>query len=471
MTLMSAITRYREQKHLYIKEADGEVCSYPAFFERVEDFRHALDLKLVRGDVVLIDRPKSIDTAALAVACILSNYSYSFIDPDLPEARKALIKSAVRPALHIAAGGGIAQQLESAVRSKASGGDHDFLGTIVFTSGSTGNPKGVYSSYSALDHYVESMVELMGSTPETWLSICPAHFDVFQLDILVQLARGANIVLSPNNLMPQQYLNIIDTEGVTEVLFIATLLKMIVRTSGNWQPKTLKSVYFGGEGCPIPVLEQAIELFDGVTFCQFYGPTENCNNTTAFRFTELVPSQTGYMPLGRAIKHVGLAVVDAQGKPCSAGQSGEIVITGNQLFSGYLDVTSGQFAPHSGPYRSGDVGFFDDDGNLWFEGRRDDIVKVNGNRVSLVEINNKILEFVANATVSTVVREANGFSALVSGVHSPEPFDSAKLIEHLTTSLPRYSIPSKVMPLPESVVTTLSTGKTNYQIINEYLRS
>ena len=466
LSLSDYITRYRDRHDLTLTFVGAQRLTYPDFFARVNGYLGWLNQDVPPGGIVLIDGVKTANSVAAAVACILSGRGYSFLDVSLPKARKDQILTAIRPALYFEA---VEQGLEP--RRPTEGAPRSFAGSVVFTSGSTGHPKGVFSSYDALAHYVDSMLDCMGDEPQTWLSICPVHFDVFQLDVLVQLARGANIVFAGSSLLPQQYLNIIVDEGVTEVLYISTLLKMTVQMVDRLPPHRLRRIYFGGEGCSIPVLQQAMALFEGLPFCQFYGPTENTNNTTCNHFDALRDSPTGFMPLGKPIKHVRIDVIGADGEVCAPGEVGEFVMSGPQLFSGYLDTMTGRFDAHLGAYHSNDMGYRDEDGDLWFTGRQDDVVKVNGNRVSLIEINSRIQECVRDATVSTVVRDRAGFQSLVSGVHSPGPFDPDRIVAHLASCLPGYCVPSEIVRLPDDKVTRLSTGKTNYKLIKDYLNS
>ncbi|MCF4130029.1 AMP-binding protein [Methylobacterium sp. SyP6R] len=462
--LTELLTRYRDRDDRFVAVVDGERESYRAFFTRIDRWQSEIGTTVPAGGIVLIDGVKTLDAVAAGVASLLAEGGVSYLDLTLPSSRTSQIVTAMRPALHLVHGGdGISRHVpvENSPRR--------FAGSVVFTSGTTGQPKGVFSATEALAHYVDSMLDCMGDNRQTWLSICPLHFDVFQLDVLVQLARGADIILASNTLLPHQYLNIIADEGVTEVLYISTLLKMTVEMVDTAPKHDLRTIYYGGEGCSTAVLGRAMALFSGIEWCQFYGPTENCNNTTHHRFRTLRPTATGFMPLGRPIRHVHIGVVDADGRSCPVGEVGEIVLSGPQLFSGYLDTATGRFDPHRGAYHSKDLGYFDEAGDLWFTGRKDDIVKINGNRVSLVEIDNHIRSFVKDATVLTAVKEHRGFQVLVSGVHSPASFEPDEIIAHLRSVLPNYCVPTEVIRLPDDKVTRLSTGKTNYKLIKEFI--
>lgn len=469
LALKSLLRRFADQPDRYLKVPGGRPMSYPQFFALVDAFSEKI-AALPRSGIVMIERSKNLDTVALAVSCIMKDNGFAFIDPRLPIERRELIQRALRPALHITdEDTSISEQLDRRNQYAINSDNRLFAGSIIFTSGSTGHPKGVLSSFDALGYYVDSMLDCLGLSPQTWLSICPAHFDVFQLDFLVQLSRGANIVVADSTLLPQQYIHILRSEAITEVLFISTLLRMISGVAGGEVSDTVRTVYFGGEGCSIPTLAAAMPLFPSAAFCQFYGPTENCNNTTSYRFSHLRETDTGFMPLGKPIKHVGIDVIDEAGRSCAPFVPGEIALSGHQLFHGYLDLETGAVEEWSGTYRSGDVGYFDDTGDLWFLGRNDDVVKVRGHRVSLQEINSKIQDIAKGATVWTVVKEVDGLATLVSGIHSSQTFEPSEVVRYLRNCLPEHSVPTDVVTLPDDVVKTLSTGKTDYRRIADFL--
>ena len=472
MELRNALWRYSDSTPRYIEFVGSQRISYRYFFGRVNQLARTLTVHVGSGGLIVIHQKKSMDTIALMVACVKHGISYSFVDPAMPEARITRMIEVLQPNLVIKPESDVLDQLSCAENYLHSEGpDYNaFKGCIVFTSGSTGMPKGVLSSYEALYHYVDSMLNLMETSEQTWLSICPAHFDVVQLDFFVQLARGSNIISVDNNLLPQQYIKLIKDYAVTEVLFIATMLKMITMVMTESVNTDLRRIYFGGEGCPISVLEKSLSLFYGVEFCQFYGPTENCNNTTYHYFNSVIESPTGLMPLGQTVKHSTVTIVDDTGMPCPPNEVGELVIEGAQLLSGYINVNTGVITLPEPHYMTGDYGYHDDTGLLWFKGRRDDIVKVNGNRVSLVEVSNTLLKKIPNCTVLTIVKEKNGFTQIITGFYSELNFDPVEINIYLKSCLPKYSLPHKVVMLPKDQVQRLSTGKTDYKSINEYLQ-
>jgi len=472
MSLFTLISRYRHDNRIFLTELDGRSITYRAFFDQVHSIAKTLLEQASPSEVLIINSAKSIETVAIAFASISAGIGYCFLDPALPDERRNKIINAVNPALICTV-----EERTFAIHIQRIGSREsrkEFSGCLVFTSGSTGVPKGVLNSYCSLEAYVDSMLEVMPATPDLrWLSICPAHFDVFQLDFLLQSARGASIVVAPHNLLPQQYLQILNNEKITEFLSISTLLKMFVDAASDRRAPSVQKLYYGGEGCSVSILNDISKIFPNSKFCQFYGPTENCNNTTFFKFDKPFRTKTGYMPLGAALKNVQISIRDDDGNVSATNQTGQIVISGSQILSGYLDINTGQVTRHdTSYYESGDYGYRDIDGVLWFEGRRDDIVKINGNRVSLLEVNSELSNVVGStSTVASVVINKNGYSVLVSGYASDSDLPEFKVREELANFLPAYALPKRLFAINRSEVKVLSTGKTDFSHFKELLVS
>src|SRR3989338_4349778 len=462
MSLYSLISKHSQSSLTFLRELDGTSVTYQEFFHEVDKLSEELLSAAGPAEIVVIDSPKSIGSVVVAFASIKSGLGYCFIDPALPAQRKQNIITAVNPALTYEQQGD--RPIIKPVSDSRASSKRKFSGGLVFTSGSTGTPKGVLNSYEALTAYVDSMLDIMPCPAGTqWLSICPAHFDVFQLDFLVQSARGACVVIAPHNLLPQQYIKILSDENITEFLSISTLLKMFVDGAGSSQVPSVVKLYYGGEGCSVSVLDKISPIFPNASFCQFYGPTENCNNSTFFKFNLPYSTKTGFMPLGHPIKNVKITLRNEDGEVAAPNQSGQICISGQQLLSGYLYVDNGHVIPqHTIEYESGDYGHLDTNGLLWFEGRKDDIGKVNGNRVSLAEINAELSKVLgATSTVATIVVDQKGYSTIVSGYASDSSISEFDVYRELTKSLPRYALPKRIFSIEKNEVRVLSTGKTD----------
>jgi acyl-CoA synthetase (AMP-forming)/AMP-acid ligase II len=247
------------------------------------------------------------------------------------------------------------------------------------------------------------------------------------------------------------------------------MMKMIcaVYNSAQGPLTSVSHLYYGGEGCPVTVLKNLKAIFPDAAMCQFYGPTENTNNTTWFKFSEPWDTPTGFMPLGHSLKHVDIVLLDDKGhKLTEPGREGEISLRGKQLMDGYLGVAAGDnpsvYVDSSGVrvYKTGDYGYFDAEGLLWFKGRKDDLVKIRGNRVSLQEIESKLLTCIGHSGHAlATVAELNGFKQLVAGVSTATRVDIKALLKQMAEILPAYSVPDRLVQIDGDDLTVLSTGK------------
>lgn len=485
MNLYQQISAYRNRDDIYIKNAGESPVAYRDFFENVDRLAETLDSILPAKGVVFSDLPKSVESVTLLMACIKLGLGFCFIDTTLPTARKLSVFNRVNPILCVCTpefGADLTANNESSLCADLLAKSpvtfqHAYLsvnkintqydGNIIFTSGSTGEPKGVMVGLLALAHYVDSMLEVMNERAGTWLSLCPIHFDVFQLDFLVQFARGFNIVIADSGLLPQQIMTLLKSDDITEFLAISTILKMmglIYQGKPQELPK-LTRVYYGGEGCPVSVLKTIAGIFPQAKFCQFYGPTENTNNTTFFKFDQPFDTDTGFMPLGNSLKHVDIQLIDEHGSKIQEPRiEGQIIIAGQQLMDGYLGTEQTEqlkiFEDGSKAYYTGDFGYRDEQGRLWFTGRKDDLVKIRGNRVSLQEVEAAVLKSMpAGAYAIALVRQKNGFDSLVAGVSSDKKIEIKSIKSDISKTLPVYAVPESIIEIDFSEIKTLSTGK------------
>ena len=474
MNLYGLISANANRRDIWISDPKGEHVSYARFFDEVELFVEELSRNFSTGEVVVIDREKTISTVAFLFACVKLELGYCFLDRNSPIERRNAVISLVRPKAiysdrsygHLGyqatdlAMMGITSTLER---------NRKFSGNIIYTSGSTGVPKGVMVSASALAYYVDSMMDAMPTKSGTWLSISPLHFDIFQLDFFVQFARGLNIVVAESGLLPQQIMSIIKERDVSELVVVSTILKMlsVLYPVDTEQSDSITKIYYGGEGCPIAVLNRIASIFPRASFCQFYGPTENTNNSTYYHFEQPRDTETGFMPLGSPLKHVRIVLVSGEGQEIvEPFVEGEITILGDQLMDGYVDLELDEhanFTVHDDGekvYSTGDYGFVDELGLLWFRGRKDDLVKIRGNRISLQEIEANLMRCMkTSGHVLATTHEIHGFESLVAGVSSFEPIDVQSLRNELFQYLPPYAVPERIVAIDISEVDILSTGK------------
>jgi acyl-CoA ligase (AMP-forming) (exosortase A-associated) len=347
---------------------------------------------------------------------------------------------------------------EPAAAARAGDGVIDAdVAAILYTSGSTGNPKGVVLSHRNLIAGAQSVASYLGHTPDdVVLAVLPLSFDAGFSQLTTSLVAGAHVVLV-NYLMPREVIRLCARHGVTGLTCVPPL--WIQLGAQQWPEEASRGLrYFANTGgrMPTTTLARLRAIFSRARPYLMYGLTE------AFRSTYLDPAEIDNRPdsIGKAIPNAEVLVVRPDGSPCEPGEEGEIVHRGALVALGYWNDPQRSaerfrpFLPDGNGLRteiavwSGDRAYRDDEGFLYFVGRTDDMIKTSGYRVSPTEI-----EEVAYAT--GLVSEAVAFGApddnlgqhVVLAVTGPsgESCDTDTLLKALRNDLPRYMLPQRVV--------------------------
>jgi amino acid adenylation domain-containing protein len=274
------------------------------------------------------------------------------------------------------------------------------LAYILYTSGSTGDPKGVMLSHLNGLAFVEWAVREMGVAPEDRLSShAPFHFDLSIFDIFAASVAGATVVLVPPEAayFPVDVARFIEREQITIWYSVPSVLSMLV-TRGDLRPgrfPALRTVLFAGEVFPTKYLRRLMDVLPATRFCNLYGPTET-NVCTWYDVPPIPAGQDEPIPIGRAIDGEEVFAVTEDGRRASPGEVGELFVRGLTVMQGYWgDPTRTSRSLVRGPlgdpgrdpaYRTGDLVVEQPDGMYRLLGRRDHQIKSRGYRIELGEI-------------------------------------------------------------------------------------
>jgi amino acid adenylation domain-containing protein len=328
------------------------------------------------------------------------------------------------------------------------------LAYITFTSGSTGEPKGVAIPHRAVVRLVSDPAFAPLGPRQRMLHLAPATFDAATLEIWGALLTGAAVVIAPPGpLRPGEVATLLRTAGVT----VAWL------TSGQFHElaaididavAAVPVVLAGGDVLNPDTVRAVLAARRGRPLVNGYGPTENTTFTACYVMTD--PGQAGpTVPIGRPVQHTTVHVLDSRGQPVPIGVTGELYTGGDGLARGYAGnaaATARAFVPdpfgHGARlYRTGDLARWRADGTLEFAGRVDDQVKIRGFRVEPGEVaaalraHPGVREAAVLAAGEAAQRYLVGYVTPAEGV-DPGSLRPSLLRDFLASRLPEYLIPT-----------------------------
>jgi amino acid adenylation domain-containing protein len=351
------------------------------------------------------------------------------------------------------------------------------LAYILYTSGSTGRPKGVMLSHQNALTFVEWCADTFKITSADNLSNhAPLHFDLSVFDVYNTIEAGATVYLVTEDiaLFPTTLANFIESKGITVWYSVPSALVLLLLHANLQREKLsrLRTVLFAGEVFPMKYLRQLAALLPGVDLYNLYGPTET-NVCTYYKAEPARLDSMEKLPIGIACENTEVFAVNDQDQiVTSPGETGELYVRGPAVTYGYWAdaektakmVVPNRFQKHfqESMYRTGDLVSLAEDGNYYFLGRRDSMIKSRGYRIELGEIESALLshpgvkEAAAIAIPDDVV--GNRIKAVVSA-HESYTLKPAELQSHCAAKIPKYMIP-EIIDFMDDLPKT-STGKVD----------
>lgn len=355
---------------------------------------------------------------------------------------------------------------------------------ILFTSGSTGEPKGVVIKLANLTHFVEWMLQEQAFTAlgETFLNQAPFSFDLSVMDLYPSLATGGTLFsITKDHVanLKQLYLAFAESEVSTWVSTPSfAQMCLIEKTFAQPMLPRLRRFLFCGETLAPETASQLLDRFPDAQVWNTYGPTEATVATTSVQITPPVLERFSPLPVGAEMPGTRVYIAGESGESLPEGERGQIIIAGPNVSPGYLgraDLTAKAFFSSAGTqaYRTGDWGRIRD-GQVFFEGRMDSQVKVNGYRIELgdLEANLRALPEVADAVVLPISKHGRieslaAFIVLAVEKTGSDFEMSAQLKRHLGERLPAYMAPRKFIYLDAFPMTP--NGKADRRKLAERL--
>ena len=448
-----------EDEKLTYKELNEKANSL-AFYLRYEK-------NLSRNDFVGIMVNRSLEMIISILAVLKSGAAYIPIDPTYPKDRiDYMLKNSNAKILltqdslqyNINFGNKLLIDLANSniYRFNASNLEHinqaDDTSYVIFTSGSTGNPKGVMIKHQNLINFVYGMQEEFCITQyDTIASITTISFDIFVLESLFPLSFGAKIVLANeaeqksaydfNLLCLKNNVNVFQTTPSRIQAFLSSTILDFV--------KQCNRIFIGGEPFPNSLLKKLQSITNASIF-NMYGPTE----TTIWSSLKKL-SVSDNITIGAPIINTQIYILDKNFSPVPTYVPGDIYISGDGVGKGYLNnkeltdkvFINNPFVPNSIMYKTGDIGYFNENGEIICLGRSDHQVKIRGLRIELGEIENVIQDY-PNITKCVVVKNsANNKEFLSCYYTATKKIELNNLRQYISNYLPKYMLPSYFVAL------------------------
>jgi amino acid adenylation domain-containing protein len=351
----------------------------------------------------------------------------------------------------------------------------DSLAYVLYTSGSTGVPKGVEVPHRAVVRLLFAGEFLGPDATQVFLHMAPLAFDASTFEVWAGLSGGGQCVLYPEVLPTASRLGeLIRRHGVTTLWLTSSLFNSIIAESPE-SLRPLRQLIIGGEVLSVLHVRRGLELLPETQLFNGYGPTESTTFACTYRIPRDFDAAAGSVAIGRPIGNTQVYVLDRYRQPVPVGIPGELYIGGDGLARGYLnrgELTRQSFVQNpfsrdrqSRTYRTGDIVRYRRDGNLEFLRRVDTQVKVNGFRIELGEIESALLRCpLVKAAAAVVHEEAAIGKRVVAYVETDELHlegetekIKTEILHFLSQKLPDYMIPGQLILLPALPLT--ASGK------------
>src|SRR4051812_3075407 len=324
----------------------------------------------------------------------------------------------------------------------------DDLHRLMYTSGTTGRPKGVMLTHANLAWKNFAHVTEFGFTADDVGLACGPLYHVGALDLVTttMIAVGATTMIH-RAFDAQQVVDEIERSRVTLVWTAPAMVRAILDVPGieTRDLSSVRVIIAGGEKMPIPFIERLRTTFPSAWFADAYGLTETVSGDT---FLDRASTVTKLGSVGRACQYLELDIWDEDGAPVPAGERGEVVLRGPKVFKGYwrdADATAAAFK--GGWFHTGDIGVQDDDGYVYIVDRLKDMIVSGGENIASSEVERVLYEHESVVEVAVVGTPDDrwGEVPVAYVVSKSGTTTSEELIEHCRGQLAKFKVPKQVV--------------------------
>ncbi|WP_080497089.1 non-ribosomal peptide synthetase [Bacillus wiedmannii] len=459
-----------------------EKMSYGELNGRANQLAHRLrEYGISRNKIVGVMAERSIDIVVAILGVLKAGGAYLPIDPDYPEERiKYMLKDSEAKLLltygHLADRANFdGPVIDIDDKAHYTGGVHNpahineatDLSYIMYTSGSTGNPKGVMLTHRGvinISGYYNEMFDF--ELHKHIVHMANVSFDASIVEIFPPLIYGVTIFIlgKEQALDRREFIKFVKDKQIQIAQFVPVTLKELL--SYNEKPENLDIILVAGDKLDDTLKDDI--LSKGYQLTNHYGPTEGTVDSIVAKCDSFTTT------IGKPIANTRVYILDKDDNLAPIGVPGELCIAGDGLARGYLNnptLTSEKFVPDpfqfgEKMYRTGDLGCWKHDGNIKFLGRKDNQIKLRGYRVELGEIEEHLLKMDEIREAVVIGRtDKTGSKYLCAYIISEQELNLQKIKQYLSQKLPDYMIPARFMRIDKVHLT--SSGKVNRRALPE----
>ena len=448
----------------------GQYYSYANLEEKLSSIKNAIQLNTVESEKNIgIVTNDDLETYAAIIAIWLEGKAYVPLNPANPKERNESVieQACIKTIIDSSAETTFPDYkiIESKKLTKASANllpkqtNDDSLAYILFTSGTTGKPKGVPITMANLQGFVNAYKQLWPdiNKQDRCLQMFDLTFDLSVMSYLIPLLHGACVYTIPKEKI--KYLHIyelMETHKLTIALMVPSMLHYLRPYFNEIHSEEMKYSLFCGEALPLDVTEEWSKCVPNAEIFNVYGPTEDTIFCTHYRFIKGSnnKSHNGILSIGKAMPGTRTIIIDENENLLVAGQPGQLCLSGKQLTPGYwMNEEKNKEAfftmQNNGAserfYKTGDLCMMDEAGDIYYSGRIDFQTKIQGLRVELTEIEFHAKSFLNKINVAALaLADGIGNTEIGLAIESKK-FDTASLMVYLKSKMPVYMIPKKIL--------------------------
>lgn len=464
--LVSSICERQNDTAFYI---DGQFYTYRQFSERISAIRGVIRSAELDEPIWALHLHDDLNTYASIFALWMEGKAYVPLHPSWPKERLDSIVEQIGCHNHLdSCDAPYTEDLLDDWKEVS----EDALAYILFTSGSTGVPKGVCISRRNVAAFMDSFWKTgITITPEDrCMQVFDLTFDVSVQSYLVALTRGACVYTVPYGQVKYLYAaSLIQEQKITFGAMAPSMLTYLRPYFDEFDATSMRQCILTAEACPVDLMEAWYKCAPNVEIYDFYGPTEATIYCTYYKLTRGGNnlSLNGIISIGKPMANVQAIIIDEDGRPIPIpsliGQGeiikGELCVAGPQVTSGYwkndeknassfftLPFREGKGVGSIRYYHTGDLCYWDESGNIMYSGRIDQQAKIQGFRVELGEIEFHAREYFnkEKRVMAIAFQNEKNLTEIALFIES-EPIDTKPMTEYLRSKMPSYMIPTRIL--------------------------